>query len=79
MPESAESMCQRVRTKREAAGLGADSVRSLMEAEFDERTSPQQLLGEECDLLVAMLEVVRRSPSKLRFSSPFDRSSHSVP
>jgi hypothetical protein len=61
LPESAESKCQRVRVAREAAGLGTDSVRSVIEAEFEGRTSPQQLSSGECDRLVAMLEVVRRS------------------
>jgi hypothetical protein len=61
LPESAESKCQRVRVAREAAGLGADSVPSLIEAEFEGRTSPQQLPRGECDRLVAMLEAVRRS------------------
>ena len=59
--ESPESKCQRVRVAREAAGLGTDSVRHLIEAEFDGRTSPQQLSSGECDRLVAMLEGVRRS------------------
>jgi hypothetical protein len=59
--ESAESKCRRVREAREAAGLATDSVRHLIEAEFEGRTSPQQLSGEECDRLVVMLEAVRRS------------------
>jgi hypothetical protein len=61
LPESAESKCQRVRVAREAAGLGTDSVRSPIEAEFDGHTSPQQLSSGECDRLVAMVEGVRRS------------------
>jgi hypothetical protein len=61
LPESAESKCRRVREAREAAGLGTDSVRSVIEAEFEGRTSPQQLSSGECDRLVAMLEGVGRS------------------
>jgi hypothetical protein len=61
LPESAESKCQRLRVACEASDLGIDSVRHLIEAEFDGRTSPQQLSSGECDRWVAMLEVVRRS------------------
>ena len=59
--ESAESKCQRVRQASEAASLGTKSVRSLIEVEFEGRMSPQQLSGEECDLLVVTVEGVRRS------------------
>jgi hypothetical protein len=57
--EPGKSKCQRVREAREAAGLGTDSVRHLIEAEFEGRTSPQQLSSGECDRWVAMLEGVR--------------------
>jgi hypothetical protein len=54
-PETAESKCMRVQVAREAAGLGADSVRILIKSEFS-KSHPRHLTSEECDRLVAIIE-----------------------
>jgi DNA polymerase III delta prime subunit len=55
LPESSESKCQRVKAAREAVGVDVESVRNLIQAEFDGRSTPQQLSSEECDVLIEML------------------------
>jgi AAA domain len=53
--ETPESKCERVKVAREAAGLGADSVRILIKSEFS-KSHPRHLTSEECDRLVAIIE-----------------------
>jgi hypothetical protein len=55
--ETPESKCERIKVAREAAGLGADSVRTLIKAEFN-KSHPKSLTSEECDRLVAMIESI---------------------
>jgi hypothetical protein len=54
-PETPESKCERVKVAREAAGLGADSVRILIKSEFS-KSHPRHLTSEECDRLVAIIQ-----------------------
>jgi hypothetical protein len=53
--ETTQSKCERVKVAREAAGLGADSVRILIKSEFS-KSHPRHLTSEECDRLVAIIE-----------------------
>jgi RecA/RadA recombinase len=57
MPESGQSKCDRVREARELAGLGADSVKTLIVANFD-RSSPAQLASTQVDELIAMIQAM---------------------
>lgn len=59
-PESVESKCQRVKAAREAAGVDTDSVKELMQAQFGGRTSPRQLSSNECDVLIVMIEGLKK-------------------
>jgi DNA polymerase III delta prime subunit len=61
LPESGESKCQRVREARAAVGLDTESVRRLIQAEFNGRSNPQQLSSDDCDRLIAMLESLRQT------------------
>jgi AAA domain len=54
-PESSESKCERIRAAREAAGLGSDSVKTLITTEFNQ-SHPSKLTSEECDRIVAMID-----------------------
>jgi hypothetical protein len=55
--ETVESKCERIRVAREEAGLGSDSVRTLIQSEFN-KAHPKNLTSEECDRLIAMIEAL---------------------
>lgn len=58
MEESVESRANRVREAREAVGLDQESVRNLIKAEFNGRTSPRQLSSQDCDRLISLIQQV---------------------
>jgi len=53
--ETAESKCERIRVAREAAGMGSDSVKTLITTEFN-KSHPSKLTSEECDRVVAVID-----------------------
>jgi len=56
MEESVESRANRVREAREAVGLDQESVRNLIKAEFNGRTSPRKLSSQDCDRLISLMQ-----------------------
>ena len=54
MLETQQQKCDRIRAAREAAGFDTESVRALLESQFN-RTSPGQLSTEQVDELVRMI------------------------
>jgi AAA domain len=63
MPETGQSKCDRVRSAREAAGLDTESVKALLQSQFN-RTTPSQLSSEQVDELVGMLEATQEQGGK---------------
>jgi DNA polymerase III delta prime subunit len=55
MPETQQQKCDRVRAAREAVGLDTESVRALLESQFN-RTSPGQLSSEQVDGLIGLMQ-----------------------
>ena len=60
-PETALEKGQRIKKAREAAGMGIEEVKRIMESEFS-RTSPAQLASEDCDRLIALIESLAEEP-----------------
>lgn len=60
MPESAQSKCDRVKEAREKLGLDNNSVKTLIESQFN-RTSPKQLTSEQVDQLIEMLQPLAKA------------------
>ncbi|NJM67874.1 MAG: hypothetical protein HC851_20490 [Acaryochloris sp. RU_4_1] len=58
MPESGQSKCDRVKAARQSAGLDTESVKRLLESQF-QRTSPSQLATEQVDELIQMIEATQ--------------------
>ena len=61
MPESDESKVRRVRAAREAAGLSQNSVKVLIQNEFNGRRNPKQLSSADCDRLIGLMDELRES------------------
>ncbi len=55
MPETQQQKCDRVRAAREAVGLDTESVKALLESQFN-RTSPGQLSSEQVDGLIGLMQ-----------------------
>jgi hypothetical protein len=55
IPETGQQKCDRVKAAREAAGVDADSVKELLQTNFN-CTSPGQLSTEQVDELVEMIQ-----------------------
>lgn len=53
-PETALEKGQRIKAAREAAGMSLETVKLIMESEF-QRTSPAQLASEQCDRLIELI------------------------
>lgn len=63
MPETSVQKCDRVRAAREAAGLDTDSVKALLQSQFN-RTTPSQLSTEQVDELVGMIGATQEQGGK---------------
>jgi AAA domain len=57
MPESAQSKCDRVKARREALRLDTESVKVLLESQF-QRTSPRQLSSKQVDELLVLMQMI---------------------
>ncbi|MBW4554187.1 MAG: ATP-binding protein [Aphanocapsa sp. GSE-SYN-MK-11-07L] len=60
MPESSQSKCDRVKAAREEVGLDSQSVKALLQSQFN-RTTPSQLSPEQVDELIRLIQTVQSS------------------